>query len=308
MGITTTTGRPDMSTSTPLTTLPLPVFIRGKVRDVYDLGDKLLMVASDRISAFDFVLGTPVPDKGKILTQISAWWFKKLEDIAAHHLISANAAEFPKELGAYYDALEGRTMLVQKTDKIMIECVVRGYLAGSGWKEYQKTQSVCGVKLPAGLKETDKLPEPIFTPATKEEGGKHDENISFERMAEIVGLPLSQELRDKSLAIYNKASKIAEERGLILCDTKFEFGQLNGKVILIDEVLTPDSSRFWEKSRYQPGKSQDSFDKQYVRDYLEGIKWNKQPPVPELPADVVKNTRTKYTEAFERLTGVSFDR
>jgi len=296
-----------MSTST-LTTLPLPVFIRGKVRDVYDLGDKLLMVASDRISAFDFVLGTPVPDKGKILTQISSWWFKKLEDIAANHLISADVNEFPKELRAYQDALEGRTMLVKKTDKIMIECVVRGYLAGSGWKEYQKTQSVCGVKLPAGLKESDRLPEPIFTPSTKEEGGKHDENISFERMCDIVGKPLATELRDKSLAIYKKAVIIAEERGLILCDTKFEFGRLNGKVILIDEVLTPDSSRFWEKSKYVPGKSQDSMDKQYVRDYLEKIHWNKQPPVPELPADVVKNTRAKYAEAYERLTGMPFDR
>jgi phosphoribosylaminoimidazole-succinocarboxamide synthase len=284
------------------------VFIRGKVRDVYDLGDRLLMVASDRISAFDFVLGTPVPDKGKILTQISAWWFAQLGNIASNHLISADASRFPKELLPYREALEGRTMLVKKTDKIMIECVVRGYLAGSGWKEYQKTQSVCGVKLPAGLKESGRLPEPIFTPATKEEGGKHDENISFERMAAIVGLPLAQALRDKSLAIYNKASRIAEERGLILCDTKFEFGRLNGEVILIDEVLTPDSSRFWEKASYKPGQSQDSFDKQYVRDYLESIHWNKQPPVPELPAAVVKNTRAKYTEAFERLTGVSFDR
>jgi len=284
------------------------VFIRGKVRDVYDLGDRLLMVASDRISAFDYVLGTPVPDKGKILTQISAWWFAQLSDIADNHLISADVSRFPSELLPYREALEGRTMLVKKTDKVMIECVVRGYLAGSGWKEYQKTRSVCGVKLPAGLKESDRLPEPIFTPATKEEGGKHDENISFERMAQIVGLPLTRELRDKSLAIYKMASKIAEERGLILCDTKFEFGRLNGKVILIDEVLTPDSSRFWDKTIFLPGKSQDSFDKQYVRDYLESIHWNKQPPVPELPADVVKNTRAKYAEAFERLTGIPFDR
>jgi len=296
-----------MVTST-LTTLPLPVFIRGKVRDVYDLGDRLLMVASDRISAFDYVLATPVPDKGKILTQISAWWFTQLTDIVPNHLISADVNQFPAELQAYREALEGRTMLVRKTDKVMIECVVRGYLAGSGWKEYQKTQSVCGVKLPAGLRESDRLPEPIFTPATKEEGGKHDENISFERMAQIVGKPLAESLRDKSMAIYKKAARLAEERGLILCDTKFEFGQLNGKVILIDEVLTPDSSRFWEKARYEPGKSQDSFDKQYVRDYLESIHWNKQPPVPSLPEIVVKNTRTKYTEAFERITGVPFDR
>jgi len=296
-----------MSTST-LATLPLPVFIRGKVRDVYDLGDQLLMVASDRISAFDFVLGTPIPDKGKILTQISAWWFKQLEAIVPNHLISSDVKEFPANLRVYDEALEGRTMLVKKTDKVMIECVVRGYLAGSGWKEYQKTQSVCGVKLPKGLRESDILPEPIFTPATKEEGGKHDENISFERMAEIIGKPLAIQLRDISLAIYKKAAKISEKHGLILCDTKFEFGQLNGKVILIDEVLTPDSSRFWEKIKYLPGKSQDSFDKQYVRDYLESIQWNKQPPVPELPEEVVKNTRAKYAEAFKRLTGAAFDR
>lgn len=293
-------------TSSTLLTLPLPVFIRGKVRDVYDLGDRLLMVASDRISAFDFVLGTPVPDKGKILTQISAWWFGQLTSMATNHLISADVDRFPSELLAYREALEGRTMLVRRTDKIMIECVVRGYLAGSGWKEYQQTQSVCGVKLPAGLKESDRLPEPIFTPATKEEGGKHDENVSFERMAQIIGLPLAGLLRDKSLAIYKKAAEIAEGRGLILCDTKFEFGRLHEEVILIDEVLTPDSSRFWEKSRYKPGQPQDSFDKQYVRDYLESIRWNKQPPVPELPTEVVKNTRAKYIEAFERLTGIPF--
>jgi phosphoribosylaminoimidazole-succinocarboxamide synthase len=294
-----------MSTST-LSTLPLPLFIRGKVRDVYDLDDRLLMVASDRISAFDYVLQTPVPDKGKVLTQISAWWFKQLQDVVPNHLISADVNEFPTNLRVYEESLAGRTMLVKKTEKVMIECVIRGYLAGSGWKEYQKTQSVCGVKLPAGLKESDRLPEPIFTPATKEEGGKHDENISFERMAEIVGTPLATKLRDVSLAIYNKAAKVSEERGLILCDTKFEFGQLNGQVILIDEVLTPDSSRYWEKSKYQPGKGQDSIDKQYVRDYLESIKWNKQPPAPALPADVVAKTREKYIEAFERLTGKKF--
>jgi phosphoribosylaminoimidazole-succinocarboxamide synthase len=293
-------------TASVLSTLPLPLFIRGKVRDVYDLGDQLLMVASDRISAFDYVLQTPVPDKGKVLTQISAWWFKQLLDVVPNHLISADVREFPANLRAYDDSLAGRTMLVKKTDKVMIECVVRGYLAGSGWKEYQKTQSVCGVKLPAGLKESDRLPEPIFTPATKEEGGKHDENISFERMAEIVGVPLATKLRDISLAIYNTAAKVSEERGLILCDTKFEFGQLNGQVILIDEVLTPDSSRYWEKSKYQPGKGQDSIDKQYVRDYLESIKWNKQPPAPALPADVIAKTREKYIEAYEKLTGKKF--
>jgi phosphoribosylaminoimidazole-succinocarboxamide synthase len=286
-----------------MTELPLPLFIRGKVRDVYDLGDRLLLVASDRISAFDYVLGTPVPDKGKLLTQISAWWFAQLAEICPSHLIAADVDDFPKDLWRFREALEGRTMLVRKTDKVMIECVVRGYLAGSGWKEYQKTQSVCGVKLPAGLRESDRLPEPIFTPATKEEGGKHDENISFERMVGRVGESLASELRDKSLAIYRKAATVAEKKGLILCDTKFEFGRLNGQTILIDEVLTPDSSRYWEKAHYVPGQSQDSFDKQYVRDYLEGLHWNKQPPVPSLPEEVVKNTRLKYIEAFERLTG-----
>jgi phosphoribosylaminoimidazole-succinocarboxamide synthase len=289
-----------------LSTLPLPVFIRGKVRDVYDLGEHLLMVASDRISAFDYVLPTPVPDKGKILTQISAWWFRQMEDIVPNHLISADVNEFPVNLRTYRDQLEGRTMLVKKTNKIMIECVVRGYLAGSGWKEYKQNGKVCGVPLPEGLKESDRLPEPIFTPATKEEHGKHDENISFERMAEIVGKPLAETLRDRSLALYIKAARVAESKGLILCDTKFEFGLLDGKVTLIDEILTPDSSRFWDKNLYRAGQSQDSFDKQFVRDYLESIGWKKQPPVPELPADVVSKTRDKYIEAYEHLTGRKF--
>ncbi len=289
-----------------LSTLPLPLFIRGKVRDVYDLGDTLLMVASDRISAFDYVLPTPVPDKGKLLTQISAWWFKQMEDVVPHHLISADVSEFPANLQAYRDQLEGRTMLVKKTNKMMIECVVRGYLAGSGWKEYKQNGKVCGVQLPEGLRESDRLPEPIFTPATKEEHGKHDENIPFERMAEIVGKPLAETLRDRSLALYIKASRIAESKNLILCDTKFEFGLLDGKVTLIDEILTPDSSRFWDKSIYKPGQSQDSFDKQFVRDYLESIKWNKQPPVPDLPANVIQKTREKYVEAYEHLAGKPF--
>ena len=294
--------------SSVLTTLPLPLFIRGKVRDVYDLGDQLLLVASDRISAFDYVLGTPVPDKGKVLTQVSAYWFDQMTDVVPNHLISADASKFPASLAPYRDMLDGRTMLVRKTDKIMIECVVRGYLAGSGWKEYQKTGMVCGVKLPSGTSWSPIVfPEPIFTPATTEEHGKHDENISFERMAEIIGKDLTSSLRDKSLAIYNKAAKIAEGRGLILCDTKFEFGILNGVVILIDEILTPDSSRYWDKREYVPGKSQDSFDKQFVRDYLESIHWNKQPPVPSLPEEVVQGTRAKYIEAYERLTGKKFE-
>jgi phosphoribosylaminoimidazole-succinocarboxamide synthase len=289
-----------------LSTLPLPLFIRGKVRDVYDLGDQLLMVASDRISAFDYVLPTPVPDKGKVLTQISAWWFDQMEDIVPHHLISANVDEFPANLHAYRDQLEGRTMLVKKTDKIQIECVVRGYLAGSGWKEYKQNQQVCGVPLPPDLRESERLPEPIFTPATKEEQGKHDENISFDRMAGIVGKELAETLRDRSLALYIKAARVAETKGLILCDTKFEFGILNGQVTLIDEILTPDSSRFWDKALYRVGASQDSVDKQFVRDYLESIKWNKQPPVPDLPAGVIQKTREKYIEAYERLTAKTF--
>lgn len=289
--------------SSMLTTLPLPLFIRGKVRDVYDLGDHLLMVASDRISAFDYVLPTPVPDKGKILTQLSVYWFDRLKDIVPNHLVSANVREFPASLLPYEALLEGRTMWVKKTQKIPIECVVRGYLTGSGWKEYQKTQQVCGVPLPPDLHESDRLPEPLFTPATKEEQGKHDENISFERMASIVGKALAETLRDRSLALYIKASRLAESRGLILCDTKFEFGLLGNQLTLIDEVLTPDSSRFWDQKLYRPGQPQDSFDKQYVRDYLESVAWNKQPPVPELPAEVVRNTRRKYMEAYERITG-----
>ena len=294
-----------MTTST-LSALPLPLFIRGKVRDVYDLGNQLLMVASDRISAFDYVLPTPIPDKGKILTQLSVFWFSLLEDIVPHHLITAEAKDFPAELRAYHETLAGRTMLVKKTEKIPIECVVRSYLAGSGWKEYKNNGQVCGVPLPPDLKESDRLPEPIFTPATKEEQGKHDENISFERMAGQIGKSLAESLRDRSLALYIKASRVAESRGLILCDTKFEFGLLKGQVTLIDEVLTPDSSRFWDKTLYRAGRSQDSFDKQFVRDYLESIFWNKQPPVPDLPAEVALKTREKYREAYERLTGKTF--
>jgi phosphoribosylaminoimidazole-succinocarboxamide synthase len=286
--------------------LPFPVFIRGKVRDVYDLGDRLLMVASDRISAFDHVLPTSIPDKGRLLTQISAYWFEQTGSMVANHLISTDVEAFPAEAQAYRDELKGRTMLVRKTQKFPVECVVRGYLAGSGWKEYQATGSICGVPLPAGLKESDRLPEPIFTPATKEEMGKHDENISFDRMASIVGVSLAARLCELSLKLYNKAAAVAEARGLILCDTKFEFGLLNGEVTLIDEVLTPDSSRFWDRAAYKPGRPQDSFDKQFVRDYLDSIHWNKQAPAPALPDDVVAKTRAKYVEAFERITQASF--
>lgn len=285
----------------------LPLFIRGKVRDVYDLEDKLLLVASDRISAFDVVLPTPIPDKGKVLNQISAFWFKRTEGIVKNHLISASVSDYPAEARKYKDQIEGRSMLVVKTEKFPIECVVRGYISGSGWKEYKQSHSVCGVKLPAGLKESEKLPEPIFTPATKEEGGKHDENISFERMCGIVGKDLSEKLRDISIKIFNAASKIAGPKGLILADTKYEFGLLtvNGKkeIILIDECLTPDSSRFWETSQYKVGTSPVSFDKQFVRDYLDSIKWERKPPAPLLPDEIVKKTREKYLQAFTRITG-----
>ncbi len=285
----------------------LPLYRRGKVRDVYDLGSQLLLVASDRISAFDYVLPTLIPEKGKILTQMSAFWFKKIEPVIAHHLISTDAKKFPKELSdAARAGLDGRTMLVQKTDKLEVECIVRGYLAGSGWKEYKKSQSICGIPLPAGLQESEKLPEPIFTPTTKAEGGAHDENMTFDEMAALIGRPLANTLRQKSIEIYNVGHAWAETHGIILADTKFEFGMSGGQPILIDEVMTPDSSRFWDAQTYAKGRSQDSFDKQFVRDYLESIDWDKRPPVPTLPADVVAKTRVKYGEAFEHITGHAF--
>jgi phosphoribosylaminoimidazole-succinocarboxamide synthase len=286
--------------------LPFELWTRGKVRDVYNLGDQLLIVASDRISAYDYVLPTPVPKKGIILTQLSNFWFEKLAAVCPHHLIETDVTRFPSHMRAACADLQGRAVLVTKAERVDIECVVRGYLAGSGWKEYQQNQSVCGVKLPAGLVESSKLPEPIFTPATKAPDGQHDENISFEKMENLVGPDLGEKLRDLSLNIFAEASKYAESRGFILADTKFEFGQFGDDVILIDEVLTPDSSRFWDRSTYKPGVSQDSFDKQYVRDYLTQIKWNKQPPVPELPAEVVEKTREKYIAAYETLTGLKF--
>jgi phosphoribosylaminoimidazole-succinocarboxamide synthase len=273
---------------------------------VYDLGENLLIVASDRISAYDFVLPTAVPQKGVVLCQTSNFWFERLKAVCPNHLVATEVSQFPAEVRAHGAGLEGRTVLVRKAKRVDIECVVRGYLAGSGWKEYQESRSVCGVKLPAGLVESSKLPEPIFTPATKAEQGDHDENISFDRMAGLVGRELSEKLRDLSVRIFTEASKYAESRGFILADTKFEFGLLDGKIFLIDEALTPDSSRFWDVSTYQPGKSQDSYDKQFVRDYLNQIKWNRQPPVPSLPEDVVRKTREKYVTAYERLTGKKF--
>lgn len=283
----------------------LRLFKRGKVRDVYDLGERLLIVATDRISAFDVVLPTGIPSKGAVLTQLSAFWFDFIKDITPTHFVSANweaiAARHP-ELAPYAEQFAGRSMLVEKTEVIPIECVVRGYLAGSGWKEYQKTQAVCGIQLPPGLRESDRLPEPIFTPATKEESG-HDLNITEEEMAQRIGEALTEQLKEASLSIYAKGAAHAESRGIILADTKFEFGRRNGQVLLIDELLTPDSSRFWPKEQYEPGKSQVSFDKQYVRDYLEEIGWNKTPPAPALPNAVVLRTSAKYLQALQQLTG-----
>jgi phosphoribosylaminoimidazole-succinocarboxamide synthase len=274
----------------------------GKVRDIFDLGDSLLFVASDRISAFDVIMPNGIPRKGEVLTQISYFWFAQTESFQPNHLISHPGEPLPKQLLSFADKLERRSMIVKKAQPLAIECVVRGYLAGSGWKEYQKSRTVCGIKLPAGLKESSELPEPIFTPATKAETG-HDENISFEQARTIVGDGVAGQARSASLKIYNFARDYARKRGIIIADTKFEFGQLDGKLILIDEVLTPDSSRFWPADQYQPGRSQPSFDKQFVRDYLETLDWNKTPPGPMLPAEVVQKTAAKYLEAYERLTG-----
>ena len=277
--------------------------IRGKVRDIYDLGDKLLIVATDRISAFDVIMANGIPDKGKVLTQISLFWLDWLGNSVKNHLISARTADFGKPFTDYADQLAGRSMLVKKTQVLPVECVVRGYLAGSGWKEYQQNQSVCGHKLPAGLRQCDKLPEPIFTPATKAELGAHDENIDFDRAAAILGTDQAAYVRDKSIEIYQRAAEYATQRGIILADTKFEWGLDGADIILIDEVLTPDSSRFWPADGYEPGRDQGSFDKQFVRNYLESIGFNKQPPGPELPADVIAGTSRRYAEAYERLSG-----
>lgn len=273
---------------------------RGKVRDLYDFGDRLLVVATDRLSAFDVILPTPIPDKGRVLTQLSLFWFERLADVVPHHVVSAT--NFTGELAPYAASLEGRAMLVRRTEPVPIECVVRGYISGSGWKDYQKTGTICGVRLPAGLTESEKLPEPIFTPSTKATTG-HDENISFEETISRIGRPLAEHLQNTSLTLYKHAAEHASHHGIIIADTKFEFGLLDDELIWIDEALTPDSSRFWPSSEYSPGKAQPSFDKQYVRDYLERIGWNKQPPAPELPADVVVATRDKYREAYQRITG-----
>jgi phosphoribosylaminoimidazole-succinocarboxamide synthase len=273
---------------------------RGKVRDIYDLGEELLIVATDRLSAFDVILPTPIPDKGRVLTQLSLFWFELLRDVIPNHVL--NATQFPPPFDAHREELEGRSMLVRKTEPLPIECVVRGYVSGSGWKDYQATGKICGIALPAGLRESDRLPEPIFTPATKAATG-HDENISFERAASQLGKERAWQVRAVSLEIYRRAAAYAEPRGILLADTKFEFGILNDELMWIDEALTPDSSRFWPAAQYRPGGPQPSFDKQFVRDYLESIHWPKTPPGPELPDKVVAATRAKYREAYRILTG-----
>ena len=281
----------------------LQLFARGKVRDLYAVGDLLLMVATDRISAFDYVLATGIPGKGRVLTQISLFWFDYLSDLVPNHLVTADVEKYPAELKPYQEELRDRSMLVNRARMFSAECVVRGYLSGSGWKDYKQTGKISGISLPPGLRESERLPEPIFTPATKSMSGEHDENISFDQMVDRVGGDHAEDLRRLSLAIYAKASAHAHERGLILADTKFEFGLTAKGIVLADEVLTPDSSRFWPSEGYRPGAAQPSFDKQFVRDYLEAVGWNKQPPAPELPEDVVRKTQEKYEQALDLLTG-----
>ncbi|MBU0630441.1 MAG: phosphoribosylaminoimidazolesuccinocarboxamide synthase [Candidatus Margulisbacteria bacterium] len=280
----------------------LKLFKRGKVRDVFELDEGLLLVASDRISAFDSVMPNGIPDKGKILTQISLFWFDFTKEIIKNHILIANAGQYPDQLAPYHDLLSKRSVIAKKAKLIPVECIVRGYLSGSGWKEYQKAQSICGIKLPAGLKESEKLPEPIFTPTTKAEQG-HDENITQQQVVDQIGAEAAATIKEKSLAIYRACADYAETKGIIIADTKFEFGYYDNEIIIIDEMLTPDSSRFWPKEFYKTGKSLPSYDKQFVRDYLESIGWDKEPPAPKLPEEVVIRTREKYLEAFQKLTG-----
>jgi phosphoribosylaminoimidazole-succinocarboxamide synthase len=285
----------------------LELHASGKVRDVYRLDDRhLLFVATERISAFDYVLATGIPHKGRVLTQISLFWFEFLREVVPNHLVTADVQSYPASLRRYADQLRGRSMLVMRAEMVPVECVVRGYISGSAWKEYKATSKVCGIELPTGLKESDKLPEPIFTPSTKATTG-HDENISFEEMVRVVGRERSEKLREVTLKIYTKAADYARTRGIIIADTKFEFGITSKGITLADEVLTPDSSRFWPADKYQPGRAQDSYDKQYVRDYLEEIRWNKQPPAPALPPEVARKTSEKYLEAYRQLTGRELD-
>jgi phosphoribosylaminoimidazole-succinocarboxamide synthase len=279
-----------------------PLWRRGKVRDVYDLGSELLIVATDRLSAFDVVLPTGIPDKGRVLTQLSLFWFSLLEEVVPNHVLTADVSRYPAALGGLTSQLEGRSMIVRKTEPLPVECVVRGFITGSGWKDYKATGAICGIPLPAGLRESDRLEPPIFTPSTKAEVG-HDENIAFAEVEKLLGAERAEEVRRVSLAIYTRARAHAEERGILLADTKFEFGVRGGDLVWIDEALTPDSSRFWPRDAYEPGRSQPSFDKQYVRDYLEGLSWDKRPPGPALPPDVVASTREKYREAYALITG-----
>ena len=278
---------------------------RGKVRDMYDLGETLLMVATDRISAFDVIMPDPVPEKGKILTQISLFWFDVMKPVISNHIISSNVDDYPEICKPYAEMLRDRSMFVKKAKPLPVECVVRGYISGSGWKSYQESGIVCGIKLPDGLQESEKLPEPIFTPSTKEEVGVHDVNINFEEAVKIVGRSLAEKVKEISLSIYKKGAELADKKGIIIADTKFEFGIFENDIILIDELLTPDSSRFWPKESYSPGQSQKSYDKQYLRDYLISINWDKLPPAPFLPEEVVKNTREKYLDALNLITGKS---
>ena len=285
------------------TNLPgIKLLSRGKVRDIYEVGDELLIVATDRISAFDYILPTGIPRKGEVLTQLSLFWFDFLKDVVPTHIITADVDAYPEPLPQFRDQLAGRSMLVTRAEMLPIECVARGYLAGSGWKDYQRTGAVCGVELPPGLQESSQLPEPIFTPATKATSG-HDINISFEEAAGMVGRDVAEKVRDLTLDIYSRAAEYARERGIIIADTKFEFGFVDGELVLADEVLTPDSSRFWPADEYEPGRPQRSFDKQYVRDYLESVHWDKKPPAPALPPEVARNTSEKYLEAYRRLSG-----
>ncbi|MDO3376727.1 phosphoribosylaminoimidazolesuccinocarboxamide synthase [Geoalkalibacter halelectricus] len=281
---------------------------RGKVRDIYDLGEHLLIVTTDRISAFDVVMDEPIPYKGFVLTQISRFWFDQMTDIVPNHIVAMEVSDFPRETLPYREVLEGRSMLVKKAQPLPVECIVRGYVSGSGWKDYQKTGAICGITLPAGLVESQQLPAPIFTPSTKAELGAHDENISFEKTVELVGADLAAQIRDTTIAIYQRAREIAATKGIIIADTKFEFGLFKDQLIWIDEALTPDSSRFWPQDQYRPGGPQPSFDKQFLRDYLETLDWKKQAPPPPLPADIVNKTSEKYLEALKRLTGMETPR
>lgn len=286
--------------------IKLPLLVKGKVRNVYDLGDKILIVVTDRISAFDVVFPNLIPNKGKVLNSISEFWFDYTKDIVDNHVITTDVSQYPEGLSQFKEELQGRSMLVKKIKMVEAECIVRGYLEGSGLKDYKATGCICGIKLPEGLKQADKLPEPIFTPSTKAQEG-HDQNVSFEELCKTIGTDLANQLKETSIALYNKASKHAESKGIILADTKFEFGIVDGKLIVADEVFTPDSSRFWDMNEYEPGRPQKSFDKQFLREYLETINWDKKPPAPVLPDDVIRNTELKYIEAYERLTGKKLD-